>query len=94
MRAYFLVLIATCIGCSGFTKVLAPSNVRNWSADQAVLSYAQFQGNQITVRNIRHCRYFDDDTYVVNHHDISTICNTSTSLSSRLKICRLLPIRC
>jgi len=68
MRAYLLVLLAACFGCSGITKILAPSNVRNWSADQAVLPYAQFQGNQVAVRNIRYCRYFDD-AYVVNHFD-------------------------
>jgi len=69
MRAFFLVLIATCVGCSGLTKVLAPSNVRNWSADQGVLPYAQIQGNRVAVHNIRYCRYFDEDAYVVNHFD-------------------------
>lgn len=69
MRATLLLLVATCLGCSGFTKVLAPSNSRNWSADQAVLPYAQFQGNQVTVRNVRFCRYFNEDAYVVNHYD-------------------------
>lgn len=71
MRAYLLVLVAACLGCSGFTKILAPSNTRNWSADQAVLPVVQFQGNQVTVRNVRHCRYFEEDTYVVNHRDQS-----------------------
>lgn len=47
----------------------APSNTRNWSPDQAVLPYAKFRGNQVTVHNVRHCRYFSDDTYVVEHED-------------------------
>ncbi len=56
----------------------APSNTRNWSPDQAVLPYAEFRGNQVTVHNVRHCRYFSDDshdvgqeTYVVLHEDRS-----------------------
>ncbi|MCA9229528.1 MAG: DUF4105 domain-containing protein [Planctomycetales bacterium] len=69
MRAICLMLLVACLGCSSFTKVLAPSNVRNWSADQSVLPYAQFRGHQVEVHNIRHCRYFQDDTYVVNHFD-------------------------
>ena len=51
------------------TKIAAPSNLREWSPDQAVLPYAEIHGNQVTVHNIRHCRYFDDEAYVVNHYD-------------------------
>ncbi|MGI9428557.1 MAG: DUF4105 domain-containing protein, partial [Bythopirellula sp.] len=47
----------------------APSNVRNWSPDQAVLPIAELQGNQVTIRNLRHCEYFSGDEYVVNHTD-------------------------
>jgi len=57
------------LGCNGFSKIVAPSNVRNWSADQAVLPYAEFHGNEVTIRNVRRCRYFTDDVYVVAHND-------------------------
>ncbi len=56
-------------GCSTLTKMSAPSNVRSWEDDQAVLPYAEFRGNQIVARNVRHCRYFDTDTFVVEHED-------------------------
>lgn len=68
-RALVVVLALPLIGCSGITKMVAPSNVRNWTADQAVLPYAEFNGNTVAVRNVRYCRYFSDDVFVVEHED-------------------------
>ncbi|HEX6963891.1 MAG TPA: DUF4105 domain-containing protein [Lacipirellula sp.] len=56
-------------GCTPLMKMSAPSNIRSWQEDQAVLPYAEFRGNQITVHNVRNCRYFDSDTFVVQHED-------------------------
>ncbi|OHB69519.1 MAG: hypothetical protein A2V70_14385 [Planctomycetes bacterium RBG_13_63_9] len=50
-------------------KPLEPSNDRDWRPDQAVLAYAEFHGDMITVRNIRNCTYFTADDYVVEHYD-------------------------
>jgi len=69
MRTLFLLLIVGSCGCRGIAKIAAPSQIRNWSPDQAVLPYAEVQGNQVKVRNIRHCQYFSDEVYVVNHFD-------------------------
>jgi len=71
MRACLLLLILTNCGCQAVAKLAAPSNVRNWSPDQAVLSYAEIDGDQILVHNVRHCRYFSGDAYVVNHSNQS-----------------------
>ena len=49
--------------------MLAPSNVRDWEPDQAVLPYAEFRGDQIVVHNVRNCRYFDETRIVVEHED-------------------------
>jgi hypothetical protein len=62
-------MIVSGSGCHGISKMAAPSNARNWSPDQAVLPFAEFRGNQVTVRNVRNCRYFSDASYVVNHYD-------------------------
>jgi len=67
-RFVLLLLVSSC-GCHGISKIAAPSNVRNWSPDQAILPYAQWHGNRVTVHNVRHCRYFSDHSYVVNHFD-------------------------
>ena len=50
-------------------QTLVPSNDRDWSPDVAVLPYAEFAGEGVTVRNIRNCAYLSDDDYVVRHYD-------------------------
>ncbi|MBN2582741.1 MAG: DUF4105 domain-containing protein [Planctomycetes bacterium] len=50
-------------------KTLQPSNDRNWSPDQAVLPYAEFHGDQVTVHNIRNCTYRTADDYTVTFYD-------------------------
>src|SRR5919106_822819 len=61
-------LAAVC-GCTTVIKIVAPSNVRSWELDQAVLPYAEFRGDQIVAHNVRHCRYMDADTFVVDFQD-------------------------
>ena len=46
-----------------------PSNERDWSPDQAVLSTAEFHDSRVTVRNIRHMTYRSLDDYDVAHYD-------------------------
>ena len=67
----FLMLCAlpALSGCATITKMAAPSNVRSWEADQAVLPNAEFRGNQVIAHNVRYCRYFDEDTFVVDYDD-------------------------
>ena len=38
-------------------RSLQPSNDRDWAPEQAVLADAEVQGNQVTVHNIRDCRW-------------------------------------
>lgn len=63
-----LALLATA-GCRTAEKVVAPTNFRDWTPEQAVLPYAEFNGNQVTVHNIRNCQYFADDTFMVDYYD-------------------------
>jgi len=71
----FVVLLSGCHGAGllGIGKMAAPSNLRDWSPDQAVLPYAEVSGNRVAVHNVRNCQYFstnaDDGAYVVNHED-------------------------
>lgn len=48
---------------------LRPSNDRNWSADQAVLSSAEVQGDVVQMHNIRNCDYRTTDNYTVHYYD-------------------------
>ena len=64
-----VVVIVLLSGCRTAEKVVAPSNFRDWAPEQAVLPYAEFQGNQVTVHNIRNCHYFAKDTFLVDYYD-------------------------
>ena len=69
-RAALLILcLHSAVGCSSILKMAAPSNMRNWEADQAVLPWAEFRGREVVVHNVRNCRYLDQDTFVVHHED-------------------------
>jgi Domain of unknown function (DUF4105) len=56
-------------GCRSTEKVIAPSNFRDWTPEQAVLPYADFNGQRVTVHNIRNCQYFAKDTFLVDYYD-------------------------
>ncbi len=48
-----------------------PSNLRDWSPDQAVLPYAETYGDVVRVHNVRDCTYVSQDAYVLNYYDKS-----------------------
>ncbi len=50
-------------------RLVEPSNEGPWSPDQAVLPWAEFHGNQVTVHNIRNCSYRTVDDYTVRLYD-------------------------
>ena len=50
-------------------KLLTPSHDRDWRLDLAVLPYADIDGQQVIVRNVRNCAYESDDDYAVNYYD-------------------------
>ena len=59
----------------GFALVLAwwftlqPSNERDWQPDVAVLPYADINGNQVTLHNIRNCDYRTETDFDVQYYD-------------------------
>lgn len=64
-----LLVVATLAGCTPVGKMIAPSNLRDWEPDQAVLPYAEFRGGQVVVHNVRNCRYLGPNDYVLAHED-------------------------
>jgi hypothetical protein len=60
---------------AGFVIVLAwwfslqPSNNRDWLPDVAVLPYADINGNQVTIHNIRNCDYHTETDFDVHAYD-------------------------
>jgi len=49
--------------------LIPPSNNRDWLPDVAVLPYAEVNGQQVTLHNIRHCEYRTEADFVVRHYD-------------------------
>ncbi len=56
-------------GCASVDKRLTASNFRDWRPEQSVLAYADIQGDQVTVHNVRNCKYFANDVYLVDYYD-------------------------
>ena len=50
-------------------RTLKPSNDREWIAEQAVLSNADIEGNEVTVYNIRDCRWRSFDDFTISRYD-------------------------
>lgn len=46
-----------------------PSNGRDWNVDQRVLPYIEFEGEGVSVYNIRNFSYSSVDDYVVQYYD-------------------------
>jgi len=48
---------------------LSPTNDRNWQSEVAVLSYATFAGEHVTVHNIRNFDYRTENDFSVGYYD-------------------------
>lgn len=49
--------------------VVRPSNDRDWTVDQAVLPYAEINGNKVSIHNIRNFSYKTTSDYTPNYYD-------------------------
>jgi hypothetical protein len=69
--------LAVGLTVAGFALVLVwwfslqPSNDGDWQPDVAVLPYADINGNQVTIHNIRNCDYRTETDFDVRHYDKS-----------------------
>ncbi len=67
------VAAAITLGCFGVVLTwwfaLQPSNRRDWQPDLAVLPYADINGSQITLHNIRNCDYRTETDFDLRHED-------------------------
>jgi hypothetical protein len=63
------LVCAALAGCRSVEKRISPSHFRDWAPEQALLPTAEFRSPQVTVRNVRNCRYFANDIYLVDYYD-------------------------
>ncbi|XZE21436.1 DUF4105 domain-containing protein [Pirellulaceae bacterium SH449] len=54
-----------------FLQKEAQSMGRVWRPDLAILPFAEFKGNKITIRHVRNCRYRTEEDYDVRHYDLT-----------------------
>ena len=52
-----------------FLNEFRPSNNRKWSQNHAVLQTADFNGNTVTIRNVRYSRYESEESYTTQYYD-------------------------
>lgn len=60
--ADFAVILVWCL-------LIPASNNRNWQPDVAVMPSATFDGDMLTVYNIRNCDYRTEEDYTVSYYD-------------------------
>lgn len=46
-----------------------PSNDRDWVPEQQILPYAEFEGDKLTIHNVRNCEFFSYRDCLVEHYD-------------------------
>ncbi len=69
-----IAAVVVLTGCSRLnvntpSERIRPANDRDWIAELQTPAFAEINGDQITLRNIRSNRYLTNDDYVVNHYD-------------------------
>ena len=72
IKRRWLAVSLTAGGCAlvlAWWFTLRPSNHRDWQPDVAVLPYADINGNQVTLHNIRNCDYRTETEFDVRHYD-------------------------
>jgi hypothetical protein len=60
--------------------VRTPSNDRDWAVDQQTLPYAVFEGDNVTVKDVRNFSYSSRDEYTPNYYDKTFDLNTIKSV--------------
>ncbi len=51
------------------SKAMEPSNDRDWEPDMARLAYAEFDGDRVTIRNVRNAEYRTPHDYTLDYYD-------------------------
>jgi len=65
LAAYLVLFVVLVVWWRG----IEPSNERDWQADVAVLAYAEIEGDQVTLHNIRNFDYRSETDYTPAYYD-------------------------
>src|SRR5262249_16653468 len=64
-----LVFLAASAAVIVWFLLIPPSNERDWQPDVAILPFADVNGDEVTIHNIRNCDYRTETDYAVRHYD-------------------------
>ena len=63
------LIVLAVVAYTVLVVVVRPSNDRDWATDQVVLPYAEINGNQVSVHNIRNFSYTSTHDYTPAYYD-------------------------
>jgi len=69
MRTFQIIVIILLIFYGIFAITVKPSNDRDWSLDNAILPYAEFNEDTVTIRNVRNFEYETVLDYIPRYYD-------------------------
>ena len=79
-KKIFASLIFICLFLILWFISIRPSNERNWSGDQTVLSYSEVEGSEVKVYNIRNFTYRNTTDYDKDYYNKTFRLNNLTSI--------------
>lgn len=68
-KIFFAFILLVVIAYTALIFIVRPSNDRDWATDQAVLPYAEINGDQVSVHNIRNFSYTSTSDYTPAYYD-------------------------
>ena len=63
------LLVLVVVAYAVLVLIIRPSNDRDWATDQAVLPYAEINGTQVSIHNIRNFSYTSTHDYTPSYYD-------------------------
>lgn len=68
-KIILVIVVLVVVSYTVLVVVVRPSNDRDWTLDQTVLPYAEINGNQVSVHNIRNFSYTSTSDYTPAYYD-------------------------
>lgn len=62
-------IAGVCLFFGIWFSLIPPSNKRNWTKDVAVLPSITFNGDEVTIKNIRHFKYRGEHDFIPSYYD-------------------------
>lgn len=68
-KIILVIVVLVVVAYTVLVVIVRPSNDRDWALDQAVLPYAEIDGDQVSVHNIRNFSYTSTSDYTPVYYD-------------------------